>query len=412
LEAFVPKVGDRLRAMRVRLSGRPSAEFGVLVRRVEELERSMRAVTDAASRPAPAPRAPDRPPSRVRSSWLDLVGVLTLLGLLVYGTVAFSYVSFFSAFDVSLEEVGLSYATLLRRSGLYLAVVVASLIVAAPFLSFFGDRRSDHRRGAYIVAALVLVFMGVAGAVWLVAGFAAAEEAGIYFQACWTMAVILGMRAALGPMSPSPGWPRAARRALEAARHPPTREARRARTVGLLVIAAAVLFAVPYLGLLWSIQDHPASPWPVILIVVVGTLAIVWGPAGLRRARRALLPMPAPAAAPLVGVLVIAIVFGGVQNGERAAETVKHLGDLREQGDLARLVLDVSTPRVCAAWVGAAPPPAALTRHELLYLGQADSILALYDVTTSRPIRVSSSNVVVVELTAAARATTTLRTCP
>ena len=194
----------------------------------------------------------------------------------------------------------------------------------------------------------------MAGAVWLIAGFAAAEEAGIYLQACWTMAVILGMRAALGPMSPSPGWPRAARRALEAARHPPTREARRARTVGLLVIAAAVLFAVPYLGLLWSIQDHPASPWPVILIVVVGTLAIVWGPAGLRRARRALLPMPAPAAAPLVGVLVIAIVFGGVQNGERAAETVKHLGDLREQGDLARLVLDVSTPRVCAAWVGAA----------------------------------------------------------
>ena len=86
--------------------------------------------------------------------------VLTLLGLLVYGTVAFSYVTFFSAFDVSLEEVGLSYATLLRRSGLYLAVVVASLIIAAPFLSFFGDRRTDHRRGAYAIAALLLVVMG------------------------------------------------------------------------------------------------------------------------------------------------------------------------------------------------------------------------------------------------------------
>jgi len=47
-----------------------------------------------------------------------------------------------------------------------------------------------------------------------------------------------------------------------------------------------------------------------------------------------------------------------------------------------------------------------------VYLGQADSIMALYDVTMSRPIRVSSSNVVLVELTAAERATTTLRTCP
>jgi len=354
LEAFVPKVGDRLRAMRAQLSGRPSAEYGALARRVEELERSMQALTGAASRPAPAPQAPASPPSRVRPSWLDLVGVLTLLGLVVYGTVAFSYVTFFSAFDVSLEEVGLSYATLLRRSGLYLAVVVASLIIAAPFLSFFGDRRADHRRGAYLVAALLLALMGVTGAVWLVAGFGAAEETGIYFQACWTMAGILGMRAALGPMSPSPGWPRAARRAWKAARHPPTREARRARTVGLLVIAAALLFAVPYFGWLLSILDRPVSPWPVILIVVIGTLAIVWGPAGLHRARRVLLPMPAPAAAPLVGVLVIAIVFGGVQHGARAAATVKRLGDLREQGDLARLVLDVSTPRVCAAWVGAA----------------------------------------------------------
>jgi hypothetical protein len=412
LEAFVPKVADRLRATLARLSGRPSAEHEALARRVEELERSMRAWTDAASRPAPAPEAPDRPPSRGRPAWLDLVGVLTLLGLLVYGTVAFSYVTFFSAFDVSLEEVGLSYATLLRRSGLYLAVVVASLIIAAPFLSFFGDRRTDHRRGAYAIAALLLVFMGVAGAAWLLAGFGAAEEAGIYFQACSTMAVILGMRAALGPMSPSPGWPRAARNAWEAARHPPTPQARRARTVGLLVIVAAVVFAIPYFGLLWSIQDHPASPWPVALVVAVGTIAIVWGPTGLHRARQVLLPFPAPAAAPLVGLLVIAIVFGGVAQGERAAETVKRLGDLREHGDLARLVLDVSTPRVCAAWVGAAPRPATLPRHELLYLGQADSILALYDVTTSRPIRVSSSNVVLVELTAAERATTTLRTCP
>jgi hypothetical protein len=412
LEAFVPRVADRLRATLARLSGRPSADHEALTRRVEELERSMRAWTDAASRPAPAPEAQERPPSRGRPAWLDLVGVLTLLGLLVYGTVAFSYVTFFSAFDVSLEEVGLGYATLLRRSGLYLAVVVASLIVAAPFLSFFGDRRTDHRRGAYAIAALLLACMGVAGAAWLIAGFGAAREAGIYLQACWTAAAILGMRAALGPMSPSPGWPRAARSAWDAVRHPPTPEARRARTVGLLVVVAAVLFAVPYFGLLWSMQDHPPSPWPVVLVVAVGTIAIVWGPAGLDRARRMLLPLPAPAVAPLVGLLVIAIVFGGVEQGERAAETVKRLGDLREHGDLARLVLDVSTPRVCAAWVGVPPPPATLPRHELVYLGQADSMLALYDVATSRPIRVASSNVVLVELTAAERATTTLRTCP
>lgn len=257
LEVFVPMVADLLRATWARLTGRPAAERDALARRVEDLERSVRALTDAAARPPPAPQAPAGPPPQGRPAWLDLVGVLTLLGLLVYGTVAFSYVTFFSAFDISLEEVGLSYATLLRRSGLYLAVVVASLIIAAPFLSFFGDRRTDHRRGAYAIAALLLVVMGVVGAVWLGAGFGAAEEAGIYFQACWTVAVILGMRAALGPMSPSPGWPRAARNAWEATRHPPTPEARRARTVGLLVVAAAVLFSIPYLGLLWSMQDHP-----------------------------------------------------------------------------------------------------------------------------------------------------------
>jgi hypothetical protein len=99
--------------------------------------------------------------------------VLTLLGLLVYGAVAFSYVSFFRAFDVTLEEVGLGYATLLRRSGLNLAVVVATLATLAPFLSFFGDRLADHRRGAYASAAILLVVLGVAVTVWLVAGFGA-----------------------------------------------------------------------------------------------------------------------------------------------------------------------------------------------------------------------------------------------
>ena len=75
-------------------------------------------------------------------------------------------------------------------------------------------------------------------------------------------------------------------------------------------------------------------------------------------------------------------------------------------------MLDVSTPRVCAAWVGAVPAPATLPQHELLYLGQSDSILALYDLRSGRPIRLSSSNVLLVELTAAERATRTLRTCP
>lgn len=337
--------------------------------------------------------------------------MLTLLGLLVYGAVAFSYVSFFRAFDVTLEEVGLGYATLLRRSGLNLAVVVASLAILAPFLSFFGDRRADHRRGAYASAAILLVVLGVAVTVWLVAGFGAVGNASIFAQACWSVAVILGMRAALGPMSPSPGWPRLARDSWEAARRPPTPEARRARNVGLLVIGAAVLLAVPLLVLLWSSQDDLGSPWPAIIIFAVGMMVIVWGPAGFRRARQALLPPPAPAALPVVALLVIAIVWGGAAYGQRAAETVKSLGDLREQGDLARSVLDVSTPRVCASWVGAVPAPATLPQHELLYLGQSDSTLALYDVGSGRPIRVSSSNVVLVELTPAERATRTLRTC-
>jgi hypothetical protein len=114
----------------------------------------------------------------------------------------------------------------------------------------------------------------------------------------------------------------------------------------------------------------------------------------------------------VAALLVVAIVWGGAAYGQRAAGTVKGLGDLREQGELARSALDVSAPRVCVAWVGAVPAPATLPQHELLYLGQSDSILALYDVRAGRPIRVSSSNVVLVELTAAERATPTLRTCP
>jgi hypothetical protein len=195
----------------------------------------------------------------------------------------------------------------------------------AVFLSFFGDRRAGHRRGAYVTAAVLLVVMGVAGFVWLLAGFGVVDEASIYFQACW----------------------------------------------------------------------------------------IVWGPAGLHRARRMLLPPPAPAALPVVALLIIMIVPAGGAHGQRAAETVKGLGDLREQGDLARVVLDVSTPRVCVAWASQATAPATLPLdRELLYLGQADSILALYDVGTSRPIRVSSSNVVLVELTPAERTTPTLRARP
>jgi hypothetical protein len=412
LEAFVPNLADRLRAVVARTRGRPAAERDDLARRVEQLERAVQARADAAARPppAPAPQLPDDGrPRRDRPSWLDLVGVLTLLGLLVYGVVAFSYVSFFRAFDVTLEEVGLGYATLLRRSGLNLAVVVASLALLAPLLSFFGDRRADHRIGAYAVAAMLLVVTGVAVTVWLVVGFGAVGNAGIYARACWSVAVILGMRAALGPMSPSPGWPRVARDSWETARRPPTPEARRARNVGFVVIAAAVLLVVP---LLWSSRDDLGSPWPAIVILAVGIVVIVWGPAGFQRARRALWPPPVPAALPVVALLVIAVVWGGAAYGQRAAETVKSLGDLREQGDLARSVLDVSVPRVCVAWVSAVPAPAALPRYELVYLGQSDSILALYDVGSGRPIRVSSSNVVLVELTAAERATRTMRTCP
>lgn len=418
LEAFLPNLADRLRAVRARLSGRPTAERDDLTRRVVALERSARAWTNAAngppSLPPPAPATVPAQEGRSRRdgpSWLDLVGVLTLFGLVVYGAVAFSYVSFFRAFDVTLEEVGLGYATLLRRSGLNLAVVAASLAILAPFLSFFGDRQADHRRGAYATAAVLLVVLGVAVTVWLVAGFGAVSDASIYAQACWSVAVILGMRAALGPMSPSPGWPRLARDSWEAARRPSTPEARRARNVGLLVISAVVLLVVPLLVLLWSSQDDLGSPWPAIIIFAAGIGVIVWGPAGFQRARQVLLPPPAPAALPLVALLVIAVVWGGASYGQRAAETVKRLGDLREQGDLARSVLDVSTPRVCATWVGPFPAPATLPQHELLYLGQSDSTLALYDVGSSRPIRMSSSNVVLVDLTAAERATRTLRTC-
>jgi hypothetical protein len=181
--------------------------------------------------------------------------------------------------------------------------------------------------------------------------------------------------------------------------------------VGLLVIAAALLVVVPVLWLLWTRQDDVGSPWPAIVLFAVGMVVIVWGPTGLDRARRALLPPPAPAALPVVALLVIAVALGGWAHGQRTAEAVKALGDLREQDGLARSVLDVSTPRSCVAWVGAVPAPSTLPRHELLYLGQSDSILALYDVKTGRPIRVASGNVVLVELTAAERATRTPRTC-
>jgi hypothetical protein len=420
LEAFVPNLADRLRAAaRTVLRGPSTTAQLDLARRVGELERSVRALTDTAAEPVPAPPpmepAPPPPDGRSRRagpSWLDLFGALTLLGLLVYGAVAFGYVTFFAAFEVTLEEVGLSYATLLRRAGLNLVVVVALLAVGAAFFSFFGDRRADQRRAAYATAAVVLAGMGVAGMIWLLAAFGAADVATTYFQGCWSMAVLLGLRALLGPMSPSPDWPRQAPDAWAAVRHPPTPEARRARTVGLLVIAGAVLLGIPLLVWSWSMLDDPVSPWPVIIVLAVGIVAVVWGPAGLHRARRALVPLPVRAAAPMVGLLVAAIVLGGAEHGLRTAETVKGLADLRERSDLARLVLDISTPRVCVAWASQAPAPATLPTHELLYLGQADSILALYDVQASRPIRVSSSNVVLVELTAAERTTRSLRTCP
>ena len=360
----MPNLADRLAAVSGWRPGRAAAERNELARRVEALERSLHALTEATPRPppppAPAPPSPNGPLRRDRPSWLDLAGALTVLGLVVYGAVAFSYVTYFDAFDVSLEEVGLGYATLLRRSGLNLAAVVASLAIGAAFLAFFGDRRADHLRAAYAIFAVLLVAMGLGGMVWLLAAFRAVDEATIYFQACWSMAVILGMRAALGPMSPSPGWPRAARDALEAARHPTTPRGRRARTVGLLFIAAGLVAGVVQFALFWPRQHTLESPWPVFAIVAAGIVLVVWGPAGLDRARRALLPLPAPAALPVAALLVLAVVLAGAAHGARAAEGVKGLGDLGQQGGLGRSVLEVSTPRVCVTWVGAAPAPAAL----------------------------------------------------
>jgi hypothetical protein len=353
-------------------------------------------------------------------AWSDWLAVLTLAGIVLYGMVAFAYSRFYGELGITPGEVGLGYAEVIRRASVNGIVLLSFVAVASVLGSFGGDPSKDHRRAAYVAGAgllllLSLVLMLLLVRVLQVAASAAVVYAGLVVAA----AVLLGVRAAVGP-SVGRQYPylggalvatlRAAPADAEAARR------RRQAWMRLLLplLVAAPVFTFTFVQLFRSAGVGPLLASLPFLLVIVGPLAVSERRA--RRLRDALLPPPMPVIVALAGVLAMTILATASAVGSNAAARVDAFQPpVDAASSIAPWFLDVQAAPVCVLWLGpmGTPRPPGVS-HELVYLGQADGTTVLYDTTTHGALRLPSSALATYTLPSPVASTTRPipRACP
>jgi len=91
----------------------------------------------------------------------ELVGTigLTVLGIVMYIMLRFSYFVFYNHFGVSPEEVGLGYIEILVRSGPTLIVAVAVSVILIALCLRFALRIEGHELRRYLLLGVVFILL-------------------------------------------------------------------------------------------------------------------------------------------------------------------------------------------------------------------------------------------------------------
>lgn len=281
------------------------------------------------------------PPSILKRS-AEVFSLLTVAGLLLYGTVWSCYNSFYGTFGLEPEDVGVTYARTIIRAAvgfltLLLILGLALFLLVNPFKSGEAGRRSSSTAARWFAFAVVCVF---------------------------TLAVYF-MSGLLPDSYNQTGYH---------GRHTVL------KTVVLIVLGSASLLSVVLAVL------RPRR-WSQIVEAVRGRLWRV--PNGSRSGFKDIVVKSAPA---ILAVLLVAFVALPMAVGARLATNVKGGSLVVGYGLIPRLVLDIEVIPVEVTWIGTPKPAELPSDSAFVLLGQANGTTVLYESIGRRVYRVPSSN--------------------
>jgi hypothetical protein len=103
---------------------------------------------------------PDPPLTSRRFRIEATIAVVSLLGLLFYGTVWLGYAGYYTKLGVQAEDVGVTYAFILTRS-ILLIWILAMLLAGVAYLTLLGIRMNHHRLKFWLLGTTALMVAGI-----------------------------------------------------------------------------------------------------------------------------------------------------------------------------------------------------------------------------------------------------------
>jgi hypothetical protein len=280
-------------------------------------------------------------PPRVLRRSAEVFSLLTVAGLLLYGTVWSCYNSFYDTFGLEPEDVGVTYARTISRAAigfltLLLIIGLVLFLLVNPLKSGQVGRRASAAARWFAFAVISLLTL----AVYFMSGLLpdSYDETGYHGRHTLLKAVVIVV---LGSAS-------------------------------LLSVMLAVL--------------RPTR-WSQIIATVWGKL---WrAPNGTQSGFKDMVVRAAPA---ILAVVLVAFVALPMAVGARLATNVKAGSLVVGYGLIPRLVLDIEVIPVEATWIGMPKPAGLSSDSSIVLLGQANGTTVLYDRIGRRVYRVPSGN--------------------
>lgn len=309
---------------------------------------------------------PDRTQPRSRFRIESLIGGITLLGLLFYGTVWLGYAGFYTRLGLQAEDLGVTYTFILTRS-ILLIWFLALLFAGAGYITLLGIPISRPLIKYWLLGTVLLVIIGfVLSVLARITGNMILDVLGftVYLWGALPLLRVLTEWT-------SHGWPKLRRRWFRLlgriSRNEISEERRkrrvrkysngRRRTRG--VVAKRQI-------------EEFRSTWRMRL-------------GRLRHLPRRLLLGPACLA---YGILALAFIYWG----DSAADRVLDGKAPYPSGDVRQMIVTVRADPVCISPLDGSSLPVA--QSDLRFLGQREGVYVLYDVANQRPMLIPTEYVV------------------
>jgi hypothetical protein len=340
------------------------------------------------------------PPSGL--GWSDLAALFALVGLVVYGFVGFAYFAFLDSIDVRPEEVGVSYITVISKAGIAAAFLLALAAIMGGGIGLLtaGFTLEDQRRYLFTAALLTVTALGLVQLFDRTIENSTARRFFLYLTiifAAWFF-----LRVIHNPI----------KRFLDRCVEPLLREDREdawggwRRRIGkaipehcnsFLAVTAGIISLFTITPFLASLQEEIGAAiyiaWGFSLVATI--FGVLLALPGTRNWARGFLALPWPAILSIIALVAFGSFIAAANIGNNAAGDLK---DNRRMDDFfnSSFLLPVGISRVCVYWGSGSAPQELSMKHELIYLGEADGTLVLFDTEPDRAIRVSTESVVLI----------------